>query len=744
LPWFAELVLHNGRRDGTRQPLTQPCTLIGRDGGCEIRLNAAGISPLHCALVQAPGGLVLRDLQSDGGTNVNGERVSACALREGDVIAIGPFEFVVHLRSDAGSAGSLPLGAAALHDMEVLNKEKEALRIQAAAVVAQQAALTEEEGKLQQRAVAQQRQEEQLAAHLEEKRSQLVTLQDQVRDARAALRSERAEFEQQAKEMMQRLESARKEAAAAQQQAQVERKRFQELRCGLKRRWHRHWAAERAVMHRREQEVLDERRRLERAIEQVLVEKAAFTQTRLRFNGEVELGRRQLQAGRDQLAADQTAWRERRAREKAELRSHVQALSQREMLLAGIERELLDDKQRWEGSLLHLTKEVGGLENRIRNQRRRMLEQREDTNRLGTSPVVLQAVLPPPSEPASEASSVSPARPCPTDVAEVDRLEELAGDVADQRLHLVEQYERLVWIETGWRQARTVLLAELESTSIQLDQREQAVSARERGIDGVEEYLRQRREELAVTRCHLDAWQSRLAARESAWESERATLQARLRTREELVKRHLAIMADLRRRWGQRRRHEVAQLRAEHQRFQEARQQYAALWEECVRRSAALDKEKRAAAEQTLAMEQYRLEMLNQSEDAASVERTLERLRRRWAALAAAAERNLGREHLALEAEAGRLEARSRHVEQLAAEIAAREAQLSKRQTTWEHHQALDEEDQLRMRQELESLRAERVWRDRQLADLRYEVERMAVALLEEAQSPALPDARAA
>jgi hypothetical protein len=706
-------------------------------------------------LVQAPGGLVLRVLQSDAPTSVNGERISTCTLRDGDVVAVGPFEFDVHLRTDTASVGNLPLGVAALHDMEVLQKEKEALRIQAAAVVAQQAALTEEEGKLQQRAVALQRQEEQLAAHLEEKRGQLVTLQDQVRDARAALRGERTEFEQQSKEMLQNVDKAGKEATATQQQAQTERKRLQELRRRLKQRWHRHWAEERAVMHRREQEVLDERRRLEQAIEQALVEKSALTQTRLRFNGEVELGRRQLQAGRVQLAAEQTSWRERRTREQAALRTQTQALRQRETLLAGIERELLDDKQRWEEQLLHLAKEVEGLENRIRNQRRRMLEQQEEATRLEAKLAALRgAAEPAASEPAPDATPAM--LPVPTDPtivvaqapradgAEVERLEILTGELADQRLHLIEQFERLVWIEAGWRQARSVVLAELESAARQLDEREQAVHARERDAKGVEDYLRQRREELGQTRCHLDAWQSRLGARESAWESERATLQARLRTREELVRRHLDIMTNLRRRWGQRRRLETSQLRAEHQRFQEARQQYAALWEDCLRRSAALDKEKRSAAEQTLAMEQYRLELLNQSEDAANVERTLERLRRRWAALAAAAERSLGRQHQALEAEASRVETRSRHVEQLAAEVAAREAHLSKRQTAWEFHQAMDEEDQVRLHKELESLRAERVWRDRQLADLRYEVERMAVALLEEAQPPDLPDAQAA
>jgi pSer/pThr/pTyr-binding forkhead associated (FHA) protein len=761
-PCFAELVLQNGRRDGTRLSLTEPCTLIGQGVACEVRLQAPRISRLHCALVQTPGGLVLRDLLSDEGTLVNGHRVSACTLRDGDVVSIGPFEFVVHPLSDGPAAGNLPLGAAALHDMELLLKEKDALRIQVAAVVAQQAALTEEEVKLQQRALALQRQEEQLAAHLEEKRAQLLGLQEQVSDAREALGKERAEHEQQARESLQNLERDRKEAAASQQDALAERKSLQEFHRQLKRRWHRHWAAERAVMHRREQEVLEERRRLEQANEKVLVERAALSQSRLRFNGDAELGRRQLQAGRDQLATDQRDWRDRRAREHAELRRQAQALSQREMLLLEIERELLDDKQRWEGTRLQLTKEVEGLENRVRNQRRRMLEQQQESIRPETpvdSPgAAVESAVPvpvPDPDPAGKSGTGSGTGTgtgalvprCQASVTQSDRLElleKLTGELADQRLHLAEQYQRLVWIEADWQQARVALLDELENAAISLDRREEAVATRERSIEPIEAHLRRRRDELAQARCQVDACESRLTARESAWENERATLQARLRTREELVKRHREIMANLRRRWSQRRRQETSQMQAEHQRFQEARQQYATLWEECLRRSAALDQEKRAAAEQTLAMEQYRLELVGQSDDAVSVERALERLRRRWAALAAAAERRLAGERQALEAEAGRLEARSRHIEQQAAEVLAREQQLSKQQTKWEHHQAMDEEEQARLHQELENLRAERVWRDRQLADLRNEVERMAVSLLEEAQPPVLPDAKAA
>ena len=64
----------------------------------------------------------------------------------------------------------------------------ESLRIQAAAVAAQQSALTELEIRLADRETSLVRQENQLATHLETQRRQLLELQDQITVARASLR----------------------------------------------------------------------------------------------------------------------------------------------------------------------------------------------------------------------------------------------------------------------------------------------------------------------------------------------------------------------------------------------------------------------------------------------------------------------------------------------------------------------------------------------------------------------------
>src|SRR5436190_2229938 len=81
-------------------------------------------------------------------------------LADGDAVEIGPFQFTVSLATprtaEMASAAAITLG-----------REHEALRIQAAAVAAQQAGLLEEEGRLEQRATTLQLQETQLASHLQ-------------------------------------------------------------------------------------------------------------------------------------------------------------------------------------------------------------------------------------------------------------------------------------------------------------------------------------------------------------------------------------------------------------------------------------------------------------------------------------------------------------------------------------------------------------------------------------------------
>src|SRR5262249_44805099 len=163
---LGELVVENGRLRGTRQALTSELTLIGQDAACEVLLNIEGVNPLHCAIVYGPDGFVLRDLGSATGTFLNAEAIQTRPLRHDDIIRVGPFQFRLELPS-SDEPPEPPLSAAALR------AERDTLRVQAAAVAAQQANLAEEEGQLHKRRKTLERQKEQLAAHLDERRQEL-------------------------------------------------------------------------------------------------------------------------------------------------------------------------------------------------------------------------------------------------------------------------------------------------------------------------------------------------------------------------------------------------------------------------------------------------------------------------------------------------------------------------------------------------------------------------------------------
>ncbi len=74
----------------------QPFTTIGRTRQNLIQLDAPSVSRKHAQIVLSEGGYVLRDLGSENGTFVNGERVTEHLLAEGDHLQFGILRFSFH------------------------------------------------------------------------------------------------------------------------------------------------------------------------------------------------------------------------------------------------------------------------------------------------------------------------------------------------------------------------------------------------------------------------------------------------------------------------------------------------------------------------------------------------------------------------------------------------------------------------------------------------------------------------
>jgi chromosome segregation ATPase len=730
-----ELVLQNGRLSGARRPLAAPLTLIGHSDGCHIRLSLPGVSAFHCALVAGMDGLTLEDLKSQTGTLVNGEPVTTRVLKTGDLLSIGPCRFRVRLVH----SGPLAAGEAAATqqqgtDSDAIRREKEALRIQAAAVAAQQIALLEKERRLQQSKMALEQQESQLASHLEEKRQRLVEFRDQCQEARAALKEERAAHEQQVAQTSRELDLARAEVMDSQRQIHVERRRLLTLRQRLKQRLHRHWLAERASIGRREEDLAQERRALEKRLNLMDQQKQAFTKERLRLNGEIELSRRQLQAAQEEFRQTQRQWEESRAQQQRKVQEQASGLEDRVATLAEAEQELVAQQARWNKRRLKLEKEVAGLENRIDNYRRRLGALQVSSGPEASNQEEQQTSVAE-GRPSSDTAPRDAVPPIPGSSAvngEYDRrlaaLDALAGELADQRLHLVEECERFLRAQQSWRRDHDAAAAELEMLARNLEGREQRILQ-------TEEENRHRIEETQQTIRQLEGRQAELTLRTATWEGERDRWAAELRSREEGVERRLAALAELRRQWTERRHQEVTRLHEEFSALKQLKEEWATLRAEWVRQHARVADRQRDLAERALALEQYKQQYVVSSGHPAVAEKQIQQLRREWADASAEARQELANDRKALDFQMTRLQELFRRTRKLAGEVAVRASHQSERETAEEHKEVLAASDSAKTRQELRSLRAHRAVSEREIATLRDEVERLARLLLDETPS---------
>jgi len=69
---------------------------VGRTARADFILDAALVSRLHCKLrADRSNQLVVEDLGSTNGTQVNGARVERAVLKSGDVVTVGRVELVV-------------------------------------------------------------------------------------------------------------------------------------------------------------------------------------------------------------------------------------------------------------------------------------------------------------------------------------------------------------------------------------------------------------------------------------------------------------------------------------------------------------------------------------------------------------------------------------------------------------------------------------------------------------------------
>src|SRR4051812_37553655 len=81
-------------------PLLKEKLLVGRRGSCDITLEFPNVSSYHCELEMVNGYWHVRDLNSQNGTKVNGERVIERFLQPGDTIVVAKHRFEISYTPD--------------------------------------------------------------------------------------------------------------------------------------------------------------------------------------------------------------------------------------------------------------------------------------------------------------------------------------------------------------------------------------------------------------------------------------------------------------------------------------------------------------------------------------------------------------------------------------------------------------------------------------------------------------------
>jgi fused signal recognition particle receptor len=316
------------------------------------------------------------------------------------------------------------------------------------------------------------------------------------------------------------------------------------------------------------------------------------------------------------------------------------------------------------------------------------------------------------------------------------QLRELAGILSDQRLHLAEQWQKLLDVQESWQEERAAALAELETTAEQLSRRDRELRLAEERTQRNWEDLNRRREELTAAGEALEGWRARQSIEESAWQAQHEALLAAIKEREQLVESRGQQVEEEAHRAERRHEEERTRLEQARARCEEARRQYCNLWQEAEQLQASLAEKERELTGEALALERLRVEVVHSSGNSARVESRLDKLARREVARLDADARHLEAERERLEREHQHLDDESKRLVQFEENLLARQRDWSRQVADWEQQRARADEEEVRRQAELRRLRAQNAVYERQLHQLREEIERLARVLIENAPEP--------
>lgn len=516
-------------------------------------------------------------------------------------------------------------------------------------------------------------------------------------------------------------------------------------------------AARQAALDEEEHRLLNRQAELLRRAEEVGSEhlaalEAALHQKTLELNGERELSRREIHAEWERLQEAQRQWRHRRDAERSLLKHRFNEVERGQRDLLDARRYFATEEEAGRRKIRQLETECDGLETRVQNLRVKLVEQTKILQNPTTIQPVTIVEAPKPlietpskgrgkgrskkgSEPKSTLIEIAP-NPQPSEhQGQVMSLADLAGQLQDQRRHLIEFWQRLLVVHRDWEQDRAKTVAEMDAIAHRLDERDRTLDARETDILENEQLLQEHWQELARERTHLVGWQARLRTQErelTTWQQQQT---ASFEQKEALAEQSLSQMLDLRKRWTARRHQEIERFNRDLAFCDQVRQECAKLRADLTREATSLQQQKAVLAEKTLALEQYRVEVLRQGDDHHG-ERLLEQLRRRWLSQHAELIQATLRERDALSQELAGIDEYWHDLKRRAETVEQQEATSTEQLVDLEHREAMASHRWAGQQRELEVAQIHRRLAEAELIELRQEIDRIAGQLLEEPDPP--------
>lgn len=104
---MATLTVIAGEGVGRRVDCRRIVCLVGSRHGCKVNLQHPGVAPVHVAIVHMGDRIMACDLASVRGSRLNGLPLVQEELADGDVLAVGPWEFRVGLTVAPGGADAI-------------------------------------------------------------------------------------------------------------------------------------------------------------------------------------------------------------------------------------------------------------------------------------------------------------------------------------------------------------------------------------------------------------------------------------------------------------------------------------------------------------------------------------------------------------------------------------------------------------------------------------------------------------